>query len=86
MEEVDLNIVGTVITAKYGTLVNGDKLTTDKEFAAHLVDVAKSAVYAEKPKAEAKVEARPEVKEESPPAEAKVEPVTAKPKATLKKK
>lgn len=38
MEQVEVEITGLVITARYGTLKTGDILRTDKEYADHLVD------------------------------------------------
>jgi hypothetical protein len=38
MEQVEVEITGLVITARYGTLKTGDILRTDKEFADHLVN------------------------------------------------
>lgn len=54
---VEVKIKGTVITAQYGTLSDGDILRTSPAFAAHLVDDCKAAEYTAAPK-----EAPPEQK------------------------
>lgn len=45
MELVTLKIRGTVVTARYGTLVSGDILRTDAAFARHLVEDCGAAEY-----------------------------------------
>lgn len=45
MELVEVEIIGMVITARYGTLNTGDLLRTDAEFAKHLVDDCSAAKY-----------------------------------------
>jgi len=42
---VKVKIKATVITAQYGTLTSGDILTTNAEFAKHLVDDCGAAEY-----------------------------------------
>jgi len=45
MEIVEVKIKGIVMTAKYGTLSNGDILRTDPAFARHLVEDCQAAEY-----------------------------------------
>lgn len=45
MELVHIKIKGTVVTQRYGTLVSGDILRTDTEFARHLVKDCAAAEY-----------------------------------------
>ena len=45
MELVQVQITTTAVTARYGTLVSGDILRTDAEFARHLVEDCKAAKY-----------------------------------------
>lgn len=45
MKMVKVKILGTVITQQYGSLSDGDILTTSEEFAKHLVDDCKAAEY-----------------------------------------
>lgn len=45
MELVEVEILGQVITAQYGTLSTGDILRTDAAFAKHLVDDCSAAKY-----------------------------------------
>lgn len=52
MELVEVEIIGQVITARYGTLSTGDILKTDQAFADHLVNDCKGAKWPE-PKVEA---------------------------------
>ena len=52
--QVQIKITTTVITSRYGTLMAGDMLRTDSEFAAHLVNECKAGEYAAAP-----VEAKP---------------------------
>ena len=42
---VEVEILGCVMTAQYGTLSTGDILRTSAEFAAHLVDDCAAAKY-----------------------------------------
>lgn len=42
---VDVEIMGCVVTAQYGTLKSGDILRTDNNFAQHLVNDCKAAKY-----------------------------------------
>ncbi len=46
---VKVKIKTTVITSQYGTLLTGDELTTNAEFAKHLVDDCNAAEYITKP-------------------------------------
>lgn len=46
MDQVEVEITGMAITARYGTLGTGDILRTDAAFAAHLVDECLVARYA----------------------------------------
>lgn len=45
MDLVQVRIRGTVVTARYGTLVSGDVLRTDAAFAKHLVEDCKAGEY-----------------------------------------
>ena len=45
MEQIEVEILGQVITAQYGTLGTGDILRTDAAFAKHLVDDCGAAKY-----------------------------------------
>lgn len=45
MEQVEVEIIGMVITQRYGTLNTGDILRTDAAFAKHLVEDAQGARY-----------------------------------------
>lgn len=45
MELVQVKIRGTVVTARYGTLVAGDVLRTDAAFARHLVEDCNAGEY-----------------------------------------
>lgn len=47
MELVQVEILGTVHTNRYGTLVTGDMLRTDAAYAKHLVEEAFAAKYVE---------------------------------------
>ena len=51
MELVQVQITTTAVTARYGTLVSGDILRTDAEFARHLVEDCKAAKYTTSPDA-----------------------------------
>ena len=42
---VEVEILGCVVTAQYGTLATGDIIRTSAEFAAHLVDDCGAAKY-----------------------------------------
>jgi len=42
---VEVEILGCVITAQFGTLSSGDILRTDAAFAAHLVNECAAARY-----------------------------------------
>jgi hypothetical protein len=58
---VEVEIIGMVITAQYGTLNTGDVLRTNAEFAKHLVEEAKAARYrADRPADEAEPDLEPE--------------------------
>lgn len=50
--QVEVEILTQTITAQYGTLAQGDKLRTSKDFAKHLVEDAKAAKYTSARKAE----------------------------------
>jgi hypothetical protein len=43
--QVQIKITATVHTAQFGTLVNGDVLRVNEEFAAHLVNECKAGEY-----------------------------------------
>lgn len=45
MEQIEVEILGQVITARYGVLKTGDILRTDADFAKHLVDDCGAAKY-----------------------------------------
>lgn len=45
MEQIEVEILGQVITARYGVLKTGDVLRTDADFAKHLVDDCGAAKY-----------------------------------------
>ena len=45
MEQIEVEILGQVITTRYGTLNTGDILRTDADFAKHLVDDCNAAKY-----------------------------------------
>lgn len=45
MEQVEVEITGQAITARYGTLNTGDILRTDAAFAKHLVEDCSAAKY-----------------------------------------
>ena len=45
MEQVEIEILGQVITARYGALSTGQILRTDADFAKHLVDDCSAAKY-----------------------------------------
>lgn len=45
MDLVQVKIRGTVVTARYGTLVSGDLLRTDAAFAKHLVEDCGAGEY-----------------------------------------
>jgi hypothetical protein len=47
MGQVEVEILGMVITQRYGVLKSGDILRTDVEFAKHLVNEASAAKYVE---------------------------------------
>lgn len=61
MDLVTVKIRGVVTTARYGTLVSGDLLRTDSEFARHLVDDCNAAEYVNAQPA-AEMEAAPPVR------------------------
>lgn len=74
MEFVVVEITCTCVTAQYGTLSCGDVLRTSPEFAAHLVNEAYCAKYAEAAQAEATPPA-------AKPAKKPAKPVPAAPAA-----
>ena len=45
MPQVEIEITGQAITARYGTLNTGDILRTDADFARHLVEDCSAAKY-----------------------------------------
>ena len=45
MNQVEVEILGQVITAQHGTLKTGDILRTDPAFAKHLVEDCAAAKY-----------------------------------------
>ena len=49
MELVQVQITTTAVTSRYGTLVSGDILRTDAEFARHLVEDCKAGKYVTAP-------------------------------------
>lgn len=49
MELVQVKILGTAMTAQYGTLSTGDVLRTNAEFAKHLVEDCHVAEYTKAP-------------------------------------
>jgi len=53
MEQVEVEILGQVITHQYGVLNTGDVLRTDAAFAKHLVDDCGAAKYRAAPAAAA---------------------------------
>jgi hypothetical protein len=60
---VEVEILGCVMTAQYGTLSTGDILRTSEEFAAHLVNDCAAAKYTQAKEATpAEPEAEPEQK------------------------
>lgn len=78
MELVEVEIIGMVITNRYGTLQTGAVLRTDKEFADHLVNDCAAAKYkqakpdpAAEAEAAAKAAAETEVTAKAPEAVAK---------------
>lgn len=58
MSQVEVEITGQAITARYGTLNTGDILRTDAEFARHLVEDCSAAKYT-KPKVNPVVDQKP---------------------------
>lgn len=49
MELIEVEITSQAITAQYGTLMAGDVLRTDAEFAKHLVEDCGAAKYRHAP-------------------------------------
>lgn len=49
MEQVQVKIIGMVITQRYGTLSSGTILRTDAAFAKHLVEDCHAAEYMDSP-------------------------------------
>lgn len=60
MDFVQVKILGTAVTHRYGTLSAGDILRTDAAFAKHLVEDCAAAEYISQP---APAEAAPEPKQ-----------------------
>lgn len=56
---VEVEILGCVVTAQYGTLKQGDILRTDAEFANHLVNDCSAAKYTQAKPAPAEEPAKP---------------------------
>ena len=56
--QVQIKITATVITSRYGTLMAGDMLRTDADFAAHLVGECKAGEYVTEPVQEPEKRAR----------------------------
>lgn len=56
-EIVEVKIKGTAVTARYGSLSDGDILRTDAAFAKHLVEDCKCADYLTAPEIEQKSDA-----------------------------
>lgn len=85
MEQVEVEILGQVITHRYGVLNTGDVLRTDSEFAKHLVDDCGAAKYRDDHRAAAGDAAAPAIADPAPtPA---VEPApAARPVRTAKAK
>jgi hypothetical protein len=50
MELVQVELITTAVTARYGTLTTGDVLRTDAAFAKHLVEDCGAAKYVTAPK------------------------------------
>ena len=55
-EQVQVEIAGMVITARYGSLSSGTLLRTDAAFAKHLVEECGAAKYVKPPVVEPVVE------------------------------
>lgn len=47
--QVQIKITATVHTSQFGTLVNGDIVRVNKEFADHLVNECKAGEYVTEP-------------------------------------
>lgn len=45
MDSVKVKIKGSVVTSKYGSLSDGDIVSTDAEYARHLVEDCKAGEY-----------------------------------------
>ena len=58
MEQVQIRITSTVITAPYGTLMPGTILRTSPAYAKHLVEEAFAAKYMAEPAASAEPPAK----------------------------
>lgn len=79
MEQVEVEITGQAITARYGTLNTGDILRTDAAFAKHLVEDCSAAKYKTSAGANsesAKPASRKKREKEVPPQAPAVEPVS----------
>jgi len=61
-EQVEVEIIGCVMTARYGNLGTGDILRTDRAFADHLVKDCGAAKYRETPVKEVPIEEAPATK------------------------
>lgn len=64
---IEVEILGCVVTAQYGTLKAGDILRTSEAFAAHLVNDCGAAKYAQAVEVVEPVEPEPEVVEVAEP-------------------
>ena len=58
MEQVQIRITSTVVTAPYGTLMPGTILRTSTAYAKHLVEDAFAAIYLTAPAASAEPPAK----------------------------
>lgn len=59
---VEVEILGCVMTAQYGTLKTGDILRTNEAFAAHLVNDCAAAKYVQAVEVTEPVKAEPKPK------------------------
>lgn len=91
---VEVEILGCVVTAQYGTLKQGDILRTDAAFAGHLVNDCSAARYTQAmepaPEGEAITgdgtgEALPEIEVDESPAEPVPEIIAVEPKPKKQK-
>ena len=66
MNQVEVEILGQVITAQHGTLKTGDILRTDPAFAKHLVEDCSAAKYVNAPEPVPAPEPEPEPEPHNP--------------------